>query len=109
VGLGRFYPEGARSLVEGAGAVDQSRLPVGALIKHYRRRSGNRSQAAVAGLCGISERYLQQIEAGQKVPSAAVLARIAAELGVPVAALLSEEPSKGHPRLSLQRQLWRVL
>ncbi|MDN3029689.1 helix-turn-helix domain-containing protein [Streptomyces sp. S.PB5] len=66
------------------------RLPVGERVKYYRRKNGNRTQAAIAGLCGISERYLQQIEAGQKVPSADVLARLAAELGVPLAALLTE-------------------
>lgn len=68
------------------------RLPVGQRVKYYRRKNGNRTQAAIAGLCGITERYLQQIEAGQKVPSADVLARLAAELGVPVAALLTEDP-----------------
>ncbi|MEU0413881.1 helix-turn-helix transcriptional regulator [Streptomyces griseorubiginosus] len=67
------------------------KLPVGQKVKYYRRRNGNRTQAAVAGLCGISERYLQQIEAGQKVPSAEVLGRLAAELGVPLAALLTED------------------
>lgn len=68
------------------------RLPVGQRVKYYRRKNGNRTQAAIAGLCGITERYLQQIEAGQKVPSADVLARLAAELAVPVAALLTEDP-----------------
>ncbi|MFC4463952.1 helix-turn-helix domain-containing protein [Streptomyces xiangluensis] len=76
---------------EGGETVNSARLPVGRQIKHYRRKNGNRSQAAIAGLCGITERYLQQIEAGQKMPSADVLARIAAELGVPIAALLSED------------------
>ncbi|MFF0087497.1 helix-turn-helix domain-containing protein [Streptomyces canus] len=67
------------------------KLPVGQKVKYYRRKNGNRTQAAIAGLCGITERYLQQIEAGQKVPSADVLARLAAELGVPLAALLTED------------------
>ncbi|MEU6260198.1 helix-turn-helix domain-containing protein [Streptomyces griseorubiginosus] len=66
------------------------KLPLGEKVKHYRRKSG-RTQVAVAGLCGISERYLQQIEAGQKVPSADVLARLADELGVPLAGLLTED------------------
>jgi transcriptional regulator with XRE-family HTH domain len=77
--------------------VDGAKLPVGARIKHYRRRNGNRSQVAIAGLCGISERYLQQIEAGQKIPSATVLARIASELGVPTAALMTEETTHKSP------------
>lgn len=68
------------------------RLPIGQRVKYYRRKNGNRTQAAIAGLCGITERYLQQIEAGQKVPSADVLVRLAAELGIPVAALLTEDP-----------------
>jgi transcriptional regulator with XRE-family HTH domain len=72
-------------------------LPVGQRIRHYRRKNGNRSQAAVAGLCGISERYLQQIEAGQKMPSTEVLARLAHELGVPLAALVSSEPVNAAP------------
>jgi len=67
-------------------------LPIGRRIKHYRRANGNRSVAVVAGLCGITERYLRLIEAGEKTPSAEVLARLAAELGVPVAALLTEDP-----------------
>jgi transcriptional regulator with XRE-family HTH domain len=66
---------------------------VGQKVRHYRRKNGNRTQAAIAGLVGITERYLQQIEAGQKVPSADVLARLAAELGVPLAALLTEDPA----------------
>ncbi|MFC7267178.1 helix-turn-helix domain-containing protein [Streptomyces lutosisoli] len=67
-------------------------LPIGRRIKHYRRANGNRSVAVVAGLCGITERYLRLIEAGEKTPSAEVLTRLAAELGVPVAALLTEDP-----------------
>ncbi|MCX4554291.1 helix-turn-helix domain-containing protein [Streptomyces sp. NBC_01500] len=68
------------------------RLPVGERIRYYRRKNGNRKQAAIAGLCGITERYLSLIENGQKTPSADVLSRIAHELGVPITALLTEEP-----------------
>ncbi len=71
--------------------MNPTRLPVGRQIKHYRQKNGNRSASVIAGLCGISERYLQMIEAGKKVPSADVLSRLAAELGVPIAALLSDE------------------
>lgn len=76
---------------EGGGAVNPARLPVGRQIKRYRQKNGNRSASVIAGLCGISERYLQMIEAGKRVPSAEVLSRLAAELGVPIAVLLSEE------------------
>ncbi|PJN00236.1 transcriptional regulator [Streptomyces sp. CB01201] len=71
--------------------MDAPRLPIGGRIAYYRTTNGNRTQAAVAGLCGISERYLSLIENGARVPSAAVLSRLAAELGVPVAALLAEQ------------------
>lgn len=70
--------------------MDSPRLPVGERIAYYRRKNGNRSQAAIAGLCGITDRYLSLIENGKRTPSADVLARIAAELGVSVAALLDE-------------------
>jgi transcriptional regulator with XRE-family HTH domain len=72
--------------------MDSPRLPVGERIRHYRNKSG-RTQVAVAGLCGITEEYLSQIERGKKMPSAAVLARIAVELGVPTAALLDNAPA----------------
>lgn len=78
-------------VAEGGGAVNPAGLPVGRRIKHYRQKNGNRSASVIAGLCGISERYLQLIEAGKRIPSADVLSRLAAELGVPIAALLSEE------------------
>ncbi|MFB8347891.1 helix-turn-helix domain-containing protein [Streptomyces niveus] len=67
-------------------------LIVGARIRHYRRKNGNRSMAAVAGLCGVTERYFSMIENGKRTPSHEVLARIAAELQVPVSALLTDEP-----------------
>ena len=69
-----------------------SNLAVGRSIQRCRQQKGNRSVAVVAGLCGITPRYLHMIEAGTKVPSADVLARLAAVLGVPLAALLSEDP-----------------
>ncbi|MEU5834444.1 helix-turn-helix transcriptional regulator [Streptomyces diacarni] len=71
-------------------AEESPRRTVGARVKRYRSRSG-RPQAAVAGLCGITERYLSLIENGKRMPSPDVLARLAAELGVPIAALLSDE------------------
>ncbi|WP_326762790.1 helix-turn-helix domain-containing protein [Streptomyces phaeochromogenes] len=71
--------------------VATSHLPIGRNVRSYRRRDG-RTLTAIAGLCGITERYLEMIEAGSKVPSADVLARLAAELGVPLAALFTEAP-----------------
>ncbi|MFJ4684002.1 helix-turn-helix domain-containing protein [Streptomyces sp. NPDC088789] len=64
-------------------------LPIGDRIRHYR---GGRRQDAVAGLVGIAPDYLSQIERGIKVPSLQILYALAQELGVPAAALLSEQP-----------------
>ncbi|MFD3614418.1 helix-turn-helix domain-containing protein [Streptomyces sp. NPDC058676] len=64
-------------------------LPIGDRIRHYRR---GRRQDAVAGLVGITPDYLSQIERGLKVPSLPILYALAQELGVPTAALLSEQP-----------------
>ncbi|MEU6915333.1 helix-turn-helix domain-containing protein [Streptomyces olindensis] len=64
-------------------------LPIGDRIRHFR---GGRRQDAVAGLVGITPDYLSQIERGLKVPSLPILYALAQELGVPTAALLSEQP-----------------
>ncbi|MFF4748863.1 helix-turn-helix domain-containing protein [Streptomyces sp. NPDC002514] len=90
--------------------VDSPKLPIGARIRYYRRKNGNRSQAAIAGLCGITERYLSLIETGKKTPSPDVLVRLAAELDVPVAALLSDEPPRrGSVSLSTAPDIARAL
>ncbi|GAA1156028.1 helix-turn-helix transcriptional regulator [Streptomyces hebeiensis] len=66
-------------------------LGIGKRVKRYRETAG-RSQAVVAGLCGITERYLSMIESGQKTPSSKILSLLATELGVPIASLLSDSP-----------------
>ncbi|MFD9863723.1 helix-turn-helix domain-containing protein [Streptomyces alboflavus] len=53
--------------------------------------AGGRRQDAVAGLVGITPDYLSQIERGLKVPSLPILYALAQELGVPTAALLSDQ------------------
>lgn len=63
-------------------------LPIGDRIRHYR---GGRRQDAIAGLVGISPDYLSQIERGLKIPSLPILYALAQELGVPTAALLSDQ------------------
>ncbi|MFI6701635.1 helix-turn-helix domain-containing protein [Streptomyces sp. NPDC050509] len=86
------------------------KLPIGARIRYYRKKHGNRSLVAVAGLCSISERYLSMIENGKRTPSPKLLARIAAELDVPVAALLSDEtPVKSPPSLTTAPDVARAL
>ncbi|MDH2427554.1 helix-turn-helix transcriptional regulator [Sphaerisporangium sp. TRM90804] len=64
-------------------------LPIGERVRYWREKK-QRKQAAVAGLCGITEEYLSQIERGLKVPSLPVLHSLAVELGVPMSALLGE-------------------
>lgn len=73
---------------------------VGARIKRYRLRQG-RSQTVVAGLVGITERYLSLIENGRRTPSPAVLAALADELSVPIASLLSDDVPRKETIVSL--------
>ncbi|MFF4413712.1 helix-turn-helix domain-containing protein [Streptosporangium sp. NPDC001559] len=68
-------------------------LPIGDRVRYWREKK-QRKQAAVAGLCGITEEYLSQIERGLKIPSLPVLHALAAELGVPLSALLDDIPKK---------------
>ncbi|ARQ69164.1 helix-turn-helix domain-containing protein [Streptomyces marincola] len=65
---------------------------IGQRIRSARERRG-RSQAAIAGLCGITEDYLSRIERGLKTPSVGVLRALARELTVSVAELLGEQES----------------
>ena len=55
------------------------------------RLSKGISQADLAARCNLSRSYLSMIESGQKHPNAVRLRKIAAELGVPAAALLADE------------------
>lgn len=72
--------------------MSKAKLPIGTRIRCAREKAG-RTQAAVAGLCGITEAYLSQIERGLKVPSVDVLMLIAHELRAPLASLLDDERS----------------
>ncbi|BBA97861.1 putative transcriptional regulator [Actinacidiphila reveromycinica] len=62
---------------------------VGQRIRDHRQQRG-RSQAVVAGLCGITEDYLSRIERGVKTPTLHVLIKISRELRVPVAVLVGD-------------------
>ena len=64
-------------------------IPIGERIRFYREAQ-RRKQAVVAGLAGITDDYLSQIERGLKTPTIALLHRIARILGVPTSALLGE-------------------
>jgi transcriptional regulator with XRE-family HTH domain len=56
-----------------------------------RRTAGRRKKTVVAGLAGITADYMYQIEREIKLPTVAVLAKLAEVLGVPVADLLGQE------------------
>lgn len=82
---------------------------VGARVRRYRRMTG-RSQAVVAGLCGVTERYLSLIENGHRTPSPDLLVQLAEELAVSVAALLSDEAPRSRPTtLTADRGVVRAL
>jgi transcriptional regulator with XRE-family HTH domain len=75
-------------------------IPVGERIRFYRQARG-KTQAVIAGLSGVTEDYLSQIERGLKTPSTALLHRLARALGVPTSVLFGESPAEaatpGHP------------
>jgi transcriptional regulator with XRE-family HTH domain len=75
-------------------------IPVGERIRFYRQ-SRRKTQAVIAGLAGVTEDYLSQIERGLKTPSTALLHRLARALGVPTSVLFGESPAEaaipGHP------------
>lgn len=83
---------------------------IGDQIRRYRKTNGNRSQAVIAGLCGISVRYMSMIENNQRTPAPDLLSRFAVVLGVPVAQLLSEEGfSAQKPPLTVTNDVSRAL
>jgi len=75
-------------------------IPIGERVRFYREHK-RKTQIVVAGLAGITDDYLSQIERGLKTPTIALLHRLAHILGVPTSALLGEPPSEsngpGHP------------
>jgi transcriptional regulator with XRE-family HTH domain len=75
-------------------------IPVGERVRFYRQ-ARRKTQAVVAGLAGVTEDYLSQIERGLKSPSTALLHRLARALGVPTSVLFGESPAEaatpGHP------------
>jgi transcriptional regulator with XRE-family HTH domain len=73
--------------------VSTPEIPIGERIRFYREAQ-RKKQAVVAGLAGITDDYLSQIERGLKTPTITLLHRIARILGVPTSALLGEPPSE---------------
>jgi transcriptional regulator with XRE-family HTH domain len=79
---------------------DQGDIPIGDRIR-FHRQARRKTQVVVAGLAGITEDYLSQIERGLKTPSTALLHQLARILAVPTSALFGESPvagaTPGHP------------
>ncbi|MEV0749877.1 helix-turn-helix transcriptional regulator [Streptomyces sp. NPDC050273] len=71
--------------------MDRPTLPFSERIRQRRIEQG-RTQAVVAGLCGISAEYLSQIERGLKTPARDVMTRIASELQLTVGSLMGDVP-----------------
>ncbi|MFG1800752.1 helix-turn-helix domain-containing protein [Micromonospora carbonacea] len=64
---------------------------IGTRIKYWRARRGGMTQAVLAGLAGLSQPYISQIEAGHRsIDSRSTLIAIASALQVTVADLLDQ-------------------
>jgi transcriptional regulator with XRE-family HTH domain len=66
---------------------------VGERLRFYRQAKG-KTQAVVAGLAGVTEDYLSQIERGLKTPTLTLLHRFSKILGVRVSELLGESETE---------------
>ncbi len=66
---------------------------IGERLRFYRQAKG-KTQAVVAGLAGVTEDYLSQIERGLKTPTIALLHKFAKILGVRISELLGEQAAE---------------
>ncbi|GAA1810033.1 helix-turn-helix transcriptional regulator [Planosporangium flavigriseum] len=71
---------------------------IGTRIRYWRRRRGGMTQAALAGLAGVSQSYISQVESGLKgVERRSTLVAVAAALQVSVADLLGQPGDPADP------------
>lgn len=68
-------------------------IRIGERLRFYRQAKG-KTQAVVAGLAGVTEDYLSQIERGLKTPTILLLHRFSKILGVRVSELLGESATE---------------
>ena len=68
-------------------------IRIGERLRFYRQAKG-KTQAVVAGLAGVTEDYLSQIERGLKTPTISLLHRFSKILGVRVSELLGESATE---------------
>jgi transcriptional regulator with XRE-family HTH domain len=72
---------------------------IGARIAYWRKRRNGMSQAVLAGLAGLSQPFISQVEAGRKgIERRSTLVAIAGALQVSVADLLAGPAEPGDPR-----------
>ena len=70
---------------------------IGTRIRYWRRRRGL-SQTVVAGLAGLSQSYVSQLESGRKsIERRSTLVAIAGALQVSVADLLAQPDDRSDP------------
>lgn len=98
---------GAQGSERAVGATTE--VSIGERLRFYRKSKGQK-QVVVAGLAGITEDYLSQIERGLKTPTIGLLQKLARILHVPVSTLIGEpefeHDSVVHPVASaIQRAL----
>ncbi|RAO13853.1 hypothetical protein ONO86_00463 [Micromonospora noduli] len=71
---------------------------IGARIRYWRMRRGGMTQAVLAGLAGVTQSYVSQVESGRKtVDRRSTLVALAAALQVTVADLLGQGTESGDP------------
>jgi transcriptional regulator with XRE-family HTH domain len=71
----------------------QPEVRIGERLRFYRQAKG-KTQAVVAGLAGVTEDYLSQIERGLKTPTLPLLHRFSKILHVRVSELLGESATE---------------
>jgi len=71
---------------------------IGERLRFYRQAKG-KTQAVVAGLAGLTEDYLSQIERGLKTPTLPLVHRFSKILGVRVSELLGESATEHDERV----------
>jgi transcriptional regulator with XRE-family HTH domain len=76
----------------------QPEVRIGERLRFYRMAKG-KTQAVVAGLAGVTEDYLSQIERGLKTPTLPLVHRFSKILGVRVSELLGESATEHDERV----------
>jgi transcriptional regulator with XRE-family HTH domain len=76
----------------------QPEVRIGERLRFYRQAKG-KTQAVVAGLAGVTEDYLSQIERGLKTPTLPLVHRFSKILGVRVSELLGESATEHDERV----------